>query len=80
MKKERKPNLYEFADKDGNVVSIKKKAEATADCLENVQWNEHETSVDQNNPLWYEPPESREPTHLSTETNVKMHTISMIFV
>ena len=46
LKKERKPNLYQFADKDGNVVSIKKEAEATADYLETVQWKKHENLLD----------------------------------
>ena len=39
LKKQRKCNLYEGADKHGNRVKIEQKAEAMADYLDTVQWN-----------------------------------------
>lgn len=73
LKQQRKPKLYEFANRHGQIVPGHERAEAMADYLENVQWACH--SVEQlphNDPLFFAPPinpDTNKPVFRNKHTN-----------
>ena len=60
LKQTYKPNMYEKSDKQGKKVSLKEKAEATADYLEQVQWKNgpqnEQSQQEPNNQQNFRPP------------------------
>lgn len=70
LKRDRKPKLYEFADKDGKPVTLKEKAEVTADYLASVQWKKNDKIIGEDDPLYYKPPIDPE-TNKPVKRNLK---------
>ncbi len=76
LKNNFKPKLHECADKHGNKIGPKQRAEATAEYLEAVQWRPHPNDNDIVDPNRYEPPKQRDGAPKSRNTRQNVYNIN----